>query len=163
MTAFEKVRLGLTIFAAVGSGLMGGLFFVFSVAVMKALSSIPANQGMAAMQAINRVIVNPLFLSVFMGTAAACGILAGMSFMQIRSVPAICILVASLSYLAGTIFVTAVFNVPKNNALDLITPDNPAIASLWSDYIASWTAWNHVRTLSCLGAASLFTVALRLL
>jgi uncharacterized membrane protein len=55
--------------AVIGSGLMAGLFFVFSVCVMQALSRLPPEEGIAAMNAINVVIQNPLFLTAFMGTA----------------------------------------------------------------------------------------------
>jgi hypothetical protein len=55
--------------AVIGAGLNAGLFFIFSVCIMGALARLPAEQGIAAMQAINVVILNPLFLLVFMGTA----------------------------------------------------------------------------------------------
>lgn len=59
----------LSFAAVIGSGLMAGLFFVFSVCIMQALSRLPPEQGIAAMNAINVVIQNPLFLTAFMGTA----------------------------------------------------------------------------------------------
>jgi uncharacterized membrane protein len=39
--------------AAIGCGLMAGLFFVFSVCVMRALGRLPAETAIATMQAIN--------------------------------------------------------------------------------------------------------------
>ena len=62
----------LTLIAALGSGLMAGFFFAFSVSVMKALGRLPPAQGIAAMQSINVVVINPVFLIAFFGTAAAC-------------------------------------------------------------------------------------------
>ena len=62
----------LTFFCALGCGLIAGFFFAFSVSVMKALGKIPPAQGIAAMQSINVVVINPVFLGVFMGTAVAC-------------------------------------------------------------------------------------------
>ncbi len=47
------MSFGLTFAAAIGSGLMAGLFFVFSVTVMTALGKLPAPAGIAAMQSIN--------------------------------------------------------------------------------------------------------------
>ena len=55
--------------AALGSGLMAGLFFIFSVFIMAALGRLPPASGIAAMQSINVIILNGMFLSVFMGTA----------------------------------------------------------------------------------------------
>jgi uncharacterized membrane protein len=34
-------------------------------------------------------------------------------------------------------------------------------ASLWTRYIVSWTAWNHVRTIAALTALASFIIALR--
>ena len=44
--------------AAVGCGLMAGVFSAFSTFVMKALARLPAHEGIAAMQSINVVAVN---------------------------------------------------------------------------------------------------------
>jgi hypothetical protein len=62
----------LVLLAALGSGLMAGLFFVFSVAIMTALARLMPHEGVAAMQHINAVILNPLFALAFFGTAAVC-------------------------------------------------------------------------------------------
>ena len=55
--------------ALLGSALVGGIFFAFSSFVMKALARVPAAEGIAAMQSINVVVLNPSFLSAFIGTA----------------------------------------------------------------------------------------------
>ena len=57
--------------SCVGSGMMAGLFASFSTFMMKALGSLERSEGVRAMQAINRLIVRPSFLLVFMGTAAS--------------------------------------------------------------------------------------------
>ena len=62
----------------IGAGIVGGVFFAFSTFVMKALAQLPASQGVAAMQRISVVVINPLFMGAFMGTAllaAACIVL----------------------------------------------------------------------------------------
>jgi uncharacterized membrane protein len=60
----------LILICAIGCGLIAGVFFAFSVSVMIALRRISAPCGIAAMQAINVAIINPLFLGVFLGTAS---------------------------------------------------------------------------------------------
>ena len=59
-------RLLIALVAALGCGLMAGVFFAFSVSVMGGLGKLPASEGIAAMQAINGAIVNPLCLFVFL-------------------------------------------------------------------------------------------------
>ena len=45
------------ILALLGSAVIGGVFFAFSSFVMKALSRAPSNEGIAAMQSINVVVL----------------------------------------------------------------------------------------------------------
>jgi uncharacterized membrane protein len=70
-------------------------------------------------------------------------------------------LAGGILYLAGTILVSAVFNVPRNDALAQVAPGSPEAAGLWATYLSIWTAWNHVRTVAALLAGVAFTVALR--
>jgi len=150
----------LRLVSALGCGLMTGLFFAFSVAVMKALARLPSAEGIAAMQSINVAIINPLFLAVFFGTAAACVLVMIASLLRWHDPGAVYLLIGGALYLIGTFFVTLVFNVPKNNALASVAPANPGSASLWTDYLSKWTAWNHVRAAAALAAAALLTIAL---
>lgn len=55
---------------------------------------------------------------------------------------------------------TIVFNVPLNNSLASVMPTDPDGATRWTEYVASWTTWNHVRTAAALAAAASLTVAL---
>ena len=59
--------------------------------------------------------------------------------------------------LVGTILVTIVFNVPRNNALAAMDPSTADRGRLWPQYVATWTVWNHVRTAAALIAAGLVT------
>jgi len=153
---------GLTLISALGCGLIAGVFFVFSAFVMKALARLPPAQGIAAMQSINVVVINPLFMAVFLGTAAACALLIVSASMRWHRAGAACLLAGSLLYLVGTVLVTMVFNVPRNDALAIVDPASADGARLWARYVSDWTAWNHVRTAAALAAATLLTVALYL-
>ena len=72
MATVDQWLFALTLCAALGCGLMAGVFFAFSAFVMKALARLPPGEGLAAMQSINVAVVNPWFLVAFLGTAAAC-------------------------------------------------------------------------------------------
>jgi uncharacterized membrane protein len=150
----------LTLVSALGSGLMAGVFFAFSAFVMKALARLPATQGIAAMQSINVVVLNPVFLGVFLGTAVACLLLTVVSVFEWDTPGTASVLAGSAIYLFGTVGVTRAFNVPRNDALASVEPASIDGATLWADYVVSWTAWNHVRTAAALIAAAAFMVAL---
>jgi uncharacterized membrane protein len=153
--------LVLTVAAALGCGLIAGFFLAFSACVMTALSRVPANQGIATMQLINVVVLNPAFLSTFLGTAIICAVLAVASLLGWDQPSAGYRLIASALYLVGTILVTIAFNVPRTDALASVKSDSAEGASLWATYVPGWTAWNHVRLAAALLAAALFTIALR--
>src|ERR1700674_554363 len=64
-----------TLAAAAGAGVVGGVLFAFSTFVMPALRSLPDEQGMAAMQAINKFAPAPVFMSALFGTGLlSCGL-----------------------------------------------------------------------------------------
>lgn len=156
----DGLLVTLTFVSALGSGLIAGVFFAFSSFVMKALARIPPAQGIAAMQSINVVVINPLFMIAFLGTAVACILLAVSSLFAWRQPGAAYSLAGSLLYLVGTFLVTMVCNVPRNDRLAAVTPASADGASLWAGYVASWTAWNHVRTAAALAASASLTIAL---
>jgi uncharacterized membrane protein len=99
-------------------------------------------------------------MTAFLGTAAACVFLAISSILMWQKPGAVYLLVGSLLYLVGTFLVTIVFNVPRNNALAAVEPASPDGASLWANYVKSWTAWNHVRAAAALAATASLTIAL---
>lgn len=150
----------LKLVSALGCGLVAGVFFAFSTFVMSALARLQPKEGIAAMQAINITAINPLFMLALFGTAAVCIFLAIVAFPKWHQPSAAYLLLGSLVYLVGTVLVTIAFNVPLNDALAKVNPDSVDGANLWSRYLVSWSAWNHVRTITSLAAAVLFTIAL---
>ena len=157
----DNILFILILLTALGCGIMAGVFFIFSNTVMSALGQLEPPQGIAAMQSINTVILNPIFFLVFIGTAVISVVLA-VSLVWMWSQPgSIYILFGVLFYLVGSFLVTIVFNVSMNEALDKVKPDSIEAANLWAKYLTNWTAWNHVRTVACFLGSLFFTVVLR--
>jgi len=150
----------LTLVAVLGSGLVAGIFFAFSTFIMKALGRVPQEAGMGVMQAINVTVLNPWFMGAFFGTAIVCLLTLSHSINQWGQPGSVLRLTASLLYLLGTIGVTIVFNVPRNDRLAQLPAADQASAAAWQDYLSSWTVWNHVRTAAALAAAVLFGLSL---
>jgi uncharacterized membrane protein len=156
----DNVLFVVTFAAALGAGLIAGAFFAFSTFVMGALARLPVAQGLAAMQSINIVVINPRFLGAFVGTAVLCAILA-VSPLLVRSRPGVAYLVlGSALYFVGTFLVTMVCNVPLNDALAKMDPASSDAARFWADYLTRWTMWNHVRTVAALAATASLTMAM---
>ncbi len=150
----------LTLLAALGCGMMAGVFFAFSAFVMKALARLPAKQGIAAMQAINVAAVTFAFMAALFGTALACGVLAVWALFAWDERFAPYLLVGSALYLVGTILLTIAYHVPRNEALARVEPYSADAEGHWRRYLSSWTAWNHVRAVAALAAATTLIIAL---
>ncbi len=159
MATTESWMFVLKLVAALGCGLVAGVFFAFSTFVMQALGQQPPAQGIATMQAINVTVINPWFMGVLFGTAAACVGLAIAAAVNMQHPGARWLLLGSLLYLVGAIGVTIAGNVPLNNALAAVAPASPEGAKLWAKFLTRWTLWNHLRTAAALGAAALLTIA----
>src|SRR5262245_21143685 len=146
----------LTVTCAIGCSLVSGVFFIFSVCVMRALGTLPPPQGIRAMQAINVVILNPWFLGLFAGTAVLCIFSLVWLIEENAWPPRTWAVAGCLLYLIGLLMDTRMFNIPRNEALAAIDYESADGAKLWEDYLKTWTWWNHVRTTAALAAAVAF-------
>ena len=150
----------LLLVSAIGAGVSGGVFFAFSTFVMRGLGDIPAAQGAAAMQAINRAAPNPLFMLALFGTAVTGVIVGVIGLRDMSALGAVYAVVGAGLYLIPVIL-TVVYHVPYNNQLDALDAAAPASADFWTTYLSRWTAFNHLRCLGALGAAVSFALAYR--
>src|SRR5262249_4852807 len=113
----------------------------------------------AAMNSMSVAVINPSFMTAFMGTGILClGVSVG-SFFLWNQPGARFALAASLIYLIGCVGVTAFFNVPLNDRLASLGDTAQAVA-FWPSYLAAWNPWNHVRSVAGIVSAALFIVAL---
>lgn len=149
-----------TLLAAIGSGLIAGVFFAFSTFVMRALARLPADQAVAAMQSINVEVLRSLFMAAFFGTAALGAVLGIASLLRWGGPGSYALLAGGVLYLAGTVLVTLRFNVPLNTALASEQAGTASGAEAWTRYLGSWTLWNHLRTLAAVLACAAYAAAL---
>ena len=146
--------------AALGSGLIAGIFFAFSTFIMTAFSRIPAEQGIAAMNSINVTIVRSPFMALFVPTAILCLVIAVLAVINWRGGASALMLAGAALYVVASFLSTIIFNVPMNDALDKVSGNGPEAVALWSTYLKDWTWWNHVRTVASLLASVAFARAL---
>lgn len=147
-------------FAAIGCGLLAGLYFAFSAFIMTALGRLDQAAGITAMNAINVDIVRSLFMPFFLGTTLASAVLAVLACPRWQEPGAIAMICGGVLYVTGMFVVTIVFNVPLNDQLATANPGSSAAAPVWARYLTEWTFWNHVRTVSSFAATALFIAAI---
>ncbi|MFL6122415.1 DUF1772 domain-containing protein [Actinophytocola sp.] len=137
--------LSLVLLAAVH-----GVFFAYSNSVVPGLDRTGAGTAVAAMRGMNAAIVNPRFLTTFVGpvpTAALTGsLLLGLG----ERTSGLLFLAAAVVHLAGCLVVTGRINVPLNDALENSTDTD--WTRRWGDFSPRWRRWNTVRTVTS-GAA----------
>lgn len=148
--------------AAIGSGLVAGIFFAFSTFIMTAFSRIAGEQGIAAMNSINVTIVRSPFMALFVPTAILCVVIAILAILNWRGGTSVLMLAGAAFYLLASFVSTIVFNVPMNDALAKVSGNGPDATQLWATYLKDWTWWNHVRTIASLLASVAFVRALML-
>lgn len=159
MITAEKLIFVLKLFATLGCGLMAGVFFAFSTFVMKGLSELPASEAIAAMKSINAAVSNSLFGAAFIITPLLCVLIMFVALWRWHSPNSIYLLTGGLIYLISSLLVTMIFNIPLNDVLALVAPNDPNSANLWTGFLDSWIFWNHVRTIASIAAAAIFTIA----
>jgi uncharacterized membrane protein len=156
----RQLAIVLLWFSAIGCGLLAGVYFAFSTFVMTALGRIEQAAGISAMNAINTVIVQSLFMPLFLATTLSGLLLAVIAFLRWGEPGSIMLLAGGLIYLVGMFAVTVVFNVPLNDGLAATNPASGEAKVLWARYLSDWTLWNHVRTVASTVASALFIAAI---
>ena len=150
----------VVLLAALGSGVVCGIFYAFSSFVMAALARLPVPQGVAAMNAINQTVITPSFMLVFLGTSVLCvGVVVSSSTWWPHTSGKLAV-IGALLYLAGGLGLTLVGNQPMNLALAALPADQAA--RYWSEYLPQWVALNHARTAATFASTVLFVAALAL-
>ena len=133
------------------TGLMAGLFFTWSVSVTPGIGKLPDKEYLASFQAMNRAIINPLFLICFLGTAILLPVCTFRQYDQSLPVPFWLLLSASSLYLIFIIGITFVGNIPLNNRLerlDLSSATSEQMAVFRARFENRWNTLNNIRTLA---------------
>lgn len=156
----DSVFFALTLASAVSAGLMAGIYFAFSSMVMPGLRRLQPAEAVRSMNAINVAVINPWFLTAFMGSAALSLVSVILSFTRWGEEEAVYLLIGGLLLIFGSLGLTAGYHIPRNNALALVDPDGAEATERWQRYDSEWTSWNHIRAVASLASAILFAAGL---
>ena len=133
------------------TGLMAGIFFTWSNAVKPGIGKLNDIDYLSALQSMNRVILNSLFLIVFIGTIISVALVLVFHFhFYPKNIFWLLILIVII-YLVGVFSVTVFGNIPLNEILDKrnLSVMNPNDLSLLRDSIENrWNNFNLIRSIS---------------
>jgi uncharacterized membrane protein len=153
-----RPALATEVVATLLLGLMAGFFFAFAVDVAPAMAQLDAAHYIATQQAINRVVRNAAFGSVYFGSAVLTALAAVLAWRSGGKRAAAGWLVVWLVYAVGVFWLTRQVNVPINDAL---AQWNPAAAPV--DWMAARDRWNSANLVRAWVAGVCFSGALALL
>lgn len=156
MASLQNILPGV---ATVAAGLMAGLFYAYSCSVNPGLHRLSDAGYLAAMQAINRAILNPVFLSVFLGTALLLPAATWASYGTGTNARFWFMLAASVCYVVGTLGVTMGGNVPLNEALDAFSPDHATAGQLAEQRNRFEIPWNRLHGIRTVASVLAFGLA----
>jgi uncharacterized membrane protein len=158
----EVLRTAVLIAATMTMGLITGAFYLYSVAIMPGLRRTDDRTFVGAFGAVDRAIINPLFMLNFGGALLFTGLAA---LLHLSEDAFALILAAVVLYLV--VFVSTIrVNVPLNDGLKAAgDPDQIAdLAAVRTRFDeAKWVRWNNLRTVlsllafGCLAAALLIS------
>jgi uncharacterized membrane protein len=148
--ALATSRGPLLLGAAVLAGLQAGTYFTWATGVMPGLANVDDRTFVAAVQQMNLAIVNPVFITTFLGTpvlAATCAVLLGGSQSRPWATAATVLAI-------GTVVITFVGNVPLNDALAAAGPVDKIsdLAAVRADFESLWVKLNVGRCFTSAGA-----------
>jgi uncharacterized membrane protein len=153
----------LTSIAVIASAAAGGMMYVFSTFVMSGLNRTEPVEAVTAMRGINaEANASAAFLLAYLGATVLAFVVGVIAAVQLRQPGRWWVLVGAVFGILAAI-ITMAFNVPLNDHLDGVDPQGLSGADAareWQAFYPTWTAWNHVRTVTAFVAAALMLIGL---
>lgn len=136
----DRFRAASLVLATLTTGLAAGFFYAYACSVTLGLGRLDDAGYVAAMQAINATVRNPVFAFSFFGALGFGLLTAALHAPAWRQARARWVALGAALYALGAFLPTMLASVPLNQALAAAGPE----ARGW--YEAPWNAWNLLRT-----------------
>jgi uncharacterized membrane protein len=140
-------------------GLSAGLFYAWSVSVTPGTQKINDLSYLYTMQSINRAILNPAFFIVFFGSLITLACSTYFTY-SVSTKGFWFLLVATLTYLIGTVGVTGIGNVPLNNELEALNLTELSTKDMTQFRQHYESRWNKLHTYRMLFSVLSFIMTL---
>ncbi|MDE0059518.1 MAG: DUF1772 domain-containing protein [Defluviicoccus sp.] len=140
----------LAIAALLFAGAIFGFFYAWVCSTMWGLDAADPEIAIAAMQAMNASVRNPVFAPAFFGTPAVLAAAALVAWTLAERRAASLFGAAAGLYVLGAMVPTVAVNVPLNQALAAVAVPlgDSRAGEVWRSYSQPWQAWNAVRAVA---------------
>ncbi|MCC9071077.1 DUF1772 domain-containing protein [Flavobacterium sp. F-65] len=132
------------------TGLLAGIFFTWTNAVTPGIGHLDDINYLRAFQNMNRSIVNPLFLIVFLGPVLLSFVTVYLYKSNHHYILWL-LLLAAIIYLIGVFLITIMGNIPLNSLLDKTDLTNITLEdakSLRDQFEVKWNFLHLIRTIT---------------
>lgn len=153
----ESLDRTVLVAATVTSGLLAGLFYAYSVSVMRGLARTADRTFVESMRQINVAILNGWFALGFAGAPLATALALVVHLDGADPATAAWIALALVSALI-TLAVTMTVNVPLNDELASVEEGDAGVVR--GRFEGRWVRWNLARTISSTTAFGCLVLAL---
>ena len=137
--------------AMISTGLMTGIFFTWSNAVTPGIGKLDDKGYLSSLQAMNRVILNPLFYVAFFSPVITILMSIFIAYNSANIVIFQLLVLSSLLYFCGVILVTIMGNIPINNALhrfNIVTASSNNSFQFRDKIEHKWNRFNLIRSVT---------------
>jgi len=137
----------------VATGLMAGVFGLYAHTIMRGLHDTDDRTFVGAFQAIDRAIINPLFMAAFFGALVLSGVATVLCIRDGDSSVRPWVVAACALY-ALVCIITFAVHLPLNDDIKAAgDPDRIDVAAVRDAFHESrWVAWNVVRAIASTAA-----------
>ena len=152
--------IGLLVLTNLTVALMAGIFYAWSISVMRGFAGLKDREFIRAMQSANRAIQNPVFFAAFFGAPVLLVLSAFLYYGH--STRFWLLAAAALIYSTDTFGVTVFGSVPLNRALDRLDSETAAdeeVARARRNFERRWNNLNLLRAVSATIAVVLVAIA----
>lgn len=152
-----SINLIILIISTILTGLTAGLCFTWGNAVTPGISALNDIEYLKAFQQMNRVILNPAFLVVFIGPFFLH--LANLFLLKNASTSSIWLIsIAAGLYIFGLIVVTVFGNIPLNEMIDAADLDLASLEDIKNLRIQFENKWNNFHLIRTISSCISFTL-----
>lgn len=149
----------LSLFLALWSAVIGGVFSAFSEFIMSALMRTSSEGGIEAMQQINHTVIKTQFVVGILAIAGASIAFAFYGNFALEGNAKSALILAPIVYIPSVFLMTIFGNVPMNNKLESLPHTSSEAEAYWPIYGRYWTRLNHVRTLGSVATSVIYLFA----
>jgi uncharacterized membrane protein len=148
--SLKNAQVATLLAATITTGLMAGVFGLYAHTLMRGLGNTDDRTFVTAFQAIDRAIINPLFMLTFIGALVFSG-LAAVIYLRDDDTSVLPWVAAAVALYLVVFIITVAVHVPLNDDIKA-AGDPERIANLAAVrehfHETRWMAWNIVRAVA---------------